>query len=66
MEMIAKGQTMDALVQVPFFGLGSSPVVNKTGLTGRYDFTLDWTPEQPARLRRMILQHRLSLMHHLS
>jgi bla regulator protein BlaR1 len=49
MEMTAKGQTMDVLVQVPFFGLGSSPVLNKTGLTGKYDFTLDWTPEQPAR-----------------
>jgi bla regulator protein BlaR1 len=47
MEMTAKGQTLDALAQMPFFGLGV-PVVNKTGLTARYDFTLDWTPDPGA------------------
>jgi uncharacterized protein (TIGR03435 family) len=31
---------------MPFFGLGS-PVVNKTGLAGLYDYTLDWTPDRP-------------------
>jgi uncharacterized protein (TIGR03435 family) len=45
MEMTAKGQTLDALAQQPFFGLGS-PVVNKTGLTDKYDFVLDWSPDQ--------------------
>jgi uncharacterized protein (TIGR03435 family) len=47
MEMTAKGQTLDALAQMPFFGLGV-PVVNKTGLTAKYDFTLDWTPDRGA------------------
>jgi uncharacterized protein (TIGR03435 family) len=45
MEMTAKGQTLDALAQQPFFSLGS-PVVNKTGLTDKYDFVLDWSPDQ--------------------
>lgn len=45
MEMTATGQTLDAFVELPFFGLGR-PVVNKTGLTGTYDFVLDWTPDQ--------------------
>lgn len=48
-EMTAKRETLDAVVEVPFFGLGA-PIVNKTGLSGRYDFTLDWTPDQPAIL----------------
>lgn len=47
MEMTAKGQTLDALMQQPFFGIGS-PMVNKTGLTGKYDFVLDWTPDRDA------------------
>jgi hypothetical protein len=33
MELTAKGQPLDVLAQMPFFGLGS-PVVNKTGLAG--------------------------------
>jgi bla regulator protein blaR1 len=45
MEMTAKGQTLDSFAQMPFFGL-DSPVVNKTGLTGKYDFTLDWARDQ--------------------
>jgi uncharacterized protein (TIGR03435 family) len=45
MEMTAKGQTLDSFAQMPFFGL-ESPVVNKTGLTGKYDFTLDWARDQ--------------------
>jgi bla regulator protein BlaR1 len=44
MEMTAKAQTLDDLAQQPFFRLGG-PIVNKTGLTGTYDFILDWTPE---------------------
>lgn len=46
MELTAKGQPLDVLAQMPFFGLGS-PVVNKTGLAGLYDYTLDWTPDRP-------------------
>lgn len=44
-EMTAKGQTLDSFAQMPFFGL-ESPIVNKTGLTGKYDFTLDWSRDQ--------------------
>jgi uncharacterized protein (TIGR03435 family) len=47
MEMTAKGQTLDVLTQQPFFGLGS-PMLNKTGLTAKYDFILDWTPDRGA------------------
>ncbi|MGA1981472.1 MAG: TIGR03435 family protein [Acidobacteriaceae bacterium] len=46
MEMTAKGQTLDALANQPFFSL-DGPIANKTGLTGKYDFVLDWSPEQP-------------------
>ena len=28
----------------PIFGLGA-PVINSTGLTGVFDFTLDWAPD---------------------
>jgi uncharacterized protein (TIGR03435 family) len=50
MEMTAKGQTLDALfIQILFLGLDARPVVNKTGLTGKYDFTLAWTPDQLTR-----------------
>jgi uncharacterized protein (TIGR03435 family) len=45
MEMTAKGQSLASFAQMPFFGL-ESPVVNKTGLTGKYDFTLDWSRDQ--------------------
>jgi uncharacterized protein (TIGR03435 family) len=27
-------------------GVLDRPVINRTGLTGRYDFTLDWTPDE--------------------
>ena len=43
MAMTAKGETMDDLSEATFFGL-DRPVINKTGLTGRYDFTLEWSP----------------------
>ena len=47
-EMTARGVTLDMLKDFPGFGLGGSPVVNKTGLTGKYDFVLDWAMDQPA------------------
>ena len=47
-EMTAKGQTLDILTMTPFFGLAGSPVVNETGLSDKYDFVLDWAPDQPA------------------
>jgi uncharacterized protein (TIGR03435 family) len=42
--MVAKGLTMADLA----IGLGQQlrhPVIDKTGLTGRYDFTLEYTPD---------------------
>jgi uncharacterized protein (TIGR03435 family) len=43
-EMTVKAEPMDAWVSMPFLGLGR-PVVNKTGLKGKYDFTLNWTQD---------------------
>jgi uncharacterized protein (TIGR03435 family) len=38
--------TLDLLAHTLASQLGRS-VVDKTGLTGRYDYTLDWTPDNP-------------------
>jgi uncharacterized protein (TIGR03435 family) len=38
------GVPMEALVQV-LSNLMGRPVVDKTGLTGKYDFVLEWTPD---------------------
>ncbi len=37
--------TMDQLVNQLLSHEADRPVLNQTGLTGTYDFTLDWTPE---------------------
>jgi uncharacterized protein (TIGR03435 family) len=37
--------TMDQLVNQLLSHEADRPVLNKTGLTGTYDFTLEWTPE---------------------
>jgi bla regulator protein BlaR1 len=42
-EMTATEEPLDTLVAGTFLGL-DRPLVNKTGLTGKYDFTLTWTP----------------------
>ena len=40
--------TMDLLAaHLPSLGHLSRPVVNQTGLTGKFDFKLEWTPETP-------------------
>ncbi len=48
-QLIGSGMSVDelasALSDVP--GIGGREVVNQTGLEGRYDFTLKWTPEDP-------------------
>lgn len=38
-------QTLADFLSQPFFSGLDRPVVNKTGLTARYDFTLHWSPE---------------------
>lgn len=44
----ARNTTLDLLAgALPGFGRLGRPVVNQTGLTGRYDFKLEWTPETP-------------------
>jgi uncharacterized protein (TIGR03435 family) len=46
---VAQGYSMPWLADFlsgPMAGLGR-PVVDKTGLTGTYNFTLDWTPPHP-------------------
>ena len=48
----AQGYSMDALAALlsePFARVGR-PVLNKTGLTGSYNFTLDWSPQMAAVL----------------
>jgi bla regulator protein blaR1 len=50
-EMVVRGMTLDRVIRImniPDFGLGSSPIANKTGLTGKYDFVLDWAAPHPA------------------
>jgi bla regulator protein blaR1 len=39
--------TLDGMLTAPWFGLGGRPIVNKTGLTGTYNLTLNWKPDIP-------------------
>jgi uncharacterized protein (TIGR03435 family) len=47
-QMTVRGLTLDAWMLGRAMGIGDLPLVNNTGLTGRYDFTLNWTPDQLA------------------
>ncbi|HEY6465490.1 MAG TPA: TIGR03435 family protein [Candidatus Acidoferrales bacterium] len=51
-ELILQGQTMEPFVEAlsERQELGNRPVINRTDLTGRYDFTLRWTPEGSTRV----------------
>jgi uncharacterized protein (TIGR03435 family) len=46
-ELTAQGVELAILVRQLSFQFGST-VVNKTGLTGKYDFDLKWTPDETA------------------
>jgi uncharacterized protein (TIGR03435 family) len=45
-EVPAKGVTMDDFVAMLQRATLDRPTVNKTGLAGKYDFTLDWAPDE--------------------
>jgi len=45
-EVPAKSVTMDDFVAMLQRATLDRPTVNKTGLAGKYDFTLDWTPDE--------------------
>ena len=47
-ELTAAGATLAQLSASPFLGggTGSRPVIDQTGLNGRYDFSLRWGAEQ--------------------
>ena len=48
----AQGYTMGALASLlsqPFTGVGR-PVIDKTGLTATYNFTLDWSPQMKSAM----------------
>ena len=50
--LVAKGKirihnmTLDGMLYGPFTGLGGRLIVNHTGLEGKYNITLDWTPNE--------------------
>jgi uncharacterized protein (TIGR03435 family) len=43
-EMTGQAVKLEQLVHSPFMTIDGHQVVNETGQTGAYDFTLDWTP----------------------
>ena len=45
----ARNLTLDGMLQAPWYGLDARPIVNKTGLNGTYNLTLNYTPNLPAR-----------------
>ncbi len=47
-ELTATAITLSQLARSPFL-LGSQLITDRTGLEGAFDFTLRWTPDQPAQ-----------------
>ncbi len=44
-----RNSTLDGMLYAPWFGLRGRPIVNKTGLTGNYNLTLNWVPDIPGQ-----------------
>jgi bla regulator protein blaR1 len=68
-----RNMTLDGMLQVNWYGLGERPIVNHTGLTGKYNLLLNWTmsptgapaadggPEDTERSIFTVLQEQLGL-----
>jgi bla regulator protein blaR1 len=41
--------TLDDMLLPPWFDLGDRPIINKTGLTGKYNVTINWLPDIAAQ-----------------
>jgi uncharacterized protein (TIGR03435 family) len=50
MVLDAEGLTLDQLADVHLFLAAQRPVVNKTGLTGRFNFTMEYAPPEGTRI----------------
>lgn len=43
-----RNMSLDEILRAHWFGLSDRTIVNNTGLTGKYSFTLHWHPDLPA------------------
>lgn len=41
--------TLDGMLEAPWFDLGDRQIINKTGLTAKYDLTINWLPNIPSQ-----------------
>jgi len=41
--------TLNGMLEPPWFDLGDRPILNKTGLTGKYNLTINWLPNIAAQ-----------------
>ena len=44
--VVVRNRTLDSMLGFGWFGLGDRPIINKTGLTGKYNLTIHWIPEE--------------------
>jgi uncharacterized protein (TIGR03435 family) len=42
-----RNMALDGMLTAPWFGLNDRPIVNATGLTGKYNLDLNWIPDIP-------------------